>query len=412
MDLSAYFLKEIIPAFGCTEPIALAFTSARAREVLGLFPEELWIRCSGNMIKNAKSVVIPNSGGKKGIEYSALLGMLVGKSEKNLEILESVTDEQIKQAVHLYEAGVCHVDFVPRVPNLYIEAEVRGQGHSAVVAVKNSHTHVVKIEKDGETIFSVPETEEEKNTFTADFEEIESFARQGNIDLLRPVIEKEIEYNMAIAREGISHKWGANIGKMILEGGSDFGRIKQAYAAAGSDARMSGCSLPVMINSGSGNQGITLSVPLILEADHMGTDHENLVRSLVFANLIGLYLKSGIGKLSAYCGAMSAASAGAAGIAFLHGENGDVIRGTLTNTLASLSGVVCDGAKPSCAIKIGMAVGTGEIAYRQAKSGNTFHAGDGIVKKDVDDTIHTVSVIAHDGMKETDNIILEEMLRK
>lgn len=411
MDLSSYFLNEVVPAFGCTEPIALAFTAARAREVLGCFPEELWIRCSGNMIKNAKSVVIPNSGGKKGIEYSALLGMLVGNSEKNLEILESVTPEQIKEAEKLYHSGMCHVDFVPKVPNLYIEAEVRAQGHRALVAVKNSHTHIVKIEKDGKSLFFIPESAEEENTFTADFEEIEAYAREGNIDLLRPVIEKEISYNMAIAKEGMTHSWGSNIGKMILAEGEDFGRRKQAYAAAGSDARMSGCSLPVMINSGSGNQGITLSVPLILEAEAIQADKESLVRALVFANLIGLYLKSGIGKLSAYCGAMSAASAGAAGIAFLHGEDTEVIRGTLTNALASLSGVICDGAKPSCAMKIGMAVGTGEIAYRQAKQGNTFHGGDGIVKNDIDDTIHTVAVIARDGMKETDNVILKEMLK-
>lgn len=411
MDLIRYFKKEIIPAFGCTEPIALAFTAAKAADMLGEMPEKVFIRCSGNMIKNAKSVVIPNSGGKKGIEYSVILGVLAGHPERNLEILESITEDQIKEAESLYDRHYCQVDFVPDVPNLYIEAKAVKGDHYGLATVEHAHTNIIRLEKDGEVLLNKDAGSEGDLDFTADFQEIYNFARTGDISPILDTLKLEIQYNMAIAEEGLTHPWGANIGKMILAEGDDFGRRKQAWAAAGSDARMSGCSMPVIINSGSGNQGITMSVPVILEARHMGAGEEALYRALTFGNLIGLYLKSGIGKLSAYCGAMCAASAGAAAIAFLHGEKEDIIKGTLTNALAALSGVICDGAKPSCALKIATAVGTGEIAYRQAKAGNTFQPGDGIVKGDIDKTVRAVAHIARDGMRETDHVILREMLQ-
>ena len=412
MNLTSYFLHEIIPAFGCTEPIALAFTAAKAAEALDGFPEHVSIRCSGNMIKNAKSVTIPNSGGKKGIQYSAILGVLAGHPERELEVLDSITPDQIKQAEKLYAENFCTVDFIPEVPNLYIEAEVSGNGHRVLAVVKDSHTRVIRIEKDGKTLFELPESEAEETEFTADFDEIYQFAREGNIDALRKTIDMEIRYNIAIAEEGIRSPWGSNIGKLVLKEGEDFARRKQAYAAAGSDARMSGCSLPVIINSGSGNQGITMSVPVIMEARHIGASEEDLCRALVFGNLIGLYMKAGIGKLSAYCGAVSAGSAGAAAIAFLHGEEPQIIADTLTNSLAALSGVLCDGAKPSCAMKIAMSVGCGEIAYRQAREGYTFRPGDGIVKKNINETVKTITAVARYGMKETDNVILREMLKE
>jgi L-cysteine desulfidase len=407
----ALLKEEMVPAFGCTEPIALAFTSAKAVETLGEFPDYIEVKCSGNIIKNAKSVTIPNSQGKKGIEYSAILGAIVKGSNKQLEILEAVTADDLKLAEKLYRDQFCRVSLVPGVENLYITVEAFSGRNMSSVTVKNHHTNIIAVKRNQEVLFSKPEEAAKRGPAVMSFAEIYDFALTGNIDELHTILATEIDYNMAIAEEGLTTPYGANIGKLILasDNGS-FAKKLQAYAAAGSDARMSGCALPVVINSGSGNQGITLSVPIILTAREIGASKTELYRALVFANLIGLCLKSGIGKLSAYCGVVSAASASAAGIAFLHKESKAVIANTLSNSLACLSGMICDGAKASCAMKIATAVGTALLAYEQAKSGNSFQAGDGIVKSSIDQTIDTVGSIGRDGMKETDIVILRKML--
>ncbi|MGL5514051.1 MAG: serine dehydratase subunit alpha family protein [Sporomusa sp.] len=407
----ALLKQEMIPAFGCTEPIALAFTSAKATEVLGTFPDRIEVKCSGNMIKNAKSVIIPNSNGKKGIEYSAILGAIVRGSDKQLEVLEAVTNDDVTLAERLYHDKFCQVSLVPGVETLYITVEAFAGQDMSSVTVKDHHTNIIEVKRNQAVLFSKTKEETKQNCIVMKFDDIYDFAMNENIDEVHDILEKEIEYNMAIAEQGLKKPYGANIGKLILDSeGNSFAKELQAYAAAGSDARMSGCALPVVINSGSGNQGITVSVPIILTATKMAASKTELFRALVFANLIGLYLKAGIGKLSAYCGVVSAASASAAGIAFLCKENKHVIAETLSNSLACLSGMICDGAKASCAMKIAASVGTALLAYEQAKSGNSFQARDGIVKESIDQTIETVGTIGRDGMKETDIVILQKML--
>lgn len=412
IDFVSLLKKELIPSFGCTEPIALAFTSSKAVEILDVFPDFVEVKCSGNIVKNAKSVVIPNSGGKKGIEYSVILGAILQSSEKQLEILETVSPEDILKAEKLYKENFCRISLLPNVENLYITVEAVKEEHRASVTVKNGHTNIIEIQKNGKILYERTEEEEERDKCSMSFNSIYDFATTGNIDGVREVIKKQILYNMVIAEEGLERPWGANIGKLLLQDGSKSLQKKiQAYAAAASDARMSGCALPVVINSGSGNQGLTVSIPIIISAYENGRMEEELYRALVFANLMNLYLKSGIGKLSAYCGVVSAASAGAAGIAFLAKEDKEVIASTLSNSLACTSGIICDGAKPSCSMKISTALGAALLAYDQAKTDNSFKEGDGIVKNCIDETIKTVGIIGHQGMKETDLVILNEMLK-
>lgn len=413
MDFITLLNKEMIPAFGCTEPIALAFTAAKAAEVLGEFPEHLQVNCSGNMIKNAKSVIIPNSNGKQGIEYSVILGAIVKGSDRKLEVLEAVKQEDITLAEKLFAEKFCTVDLVPGVENLYITVIATGKNGTASVTVKNGHTNIIEVKKNDEVLYAKTEEEEkEEHCDHFSFDEIYDFAMNENIDGVRDILNTEIKYNLAIAKEGLTNPWGSNIGKLLLEdAGDNFNKVLRAHAAAGSDARMSGCALPVVINSGSGNQGITVSVPIILTAQKLNATEEELHRALVFANLIGLYMKDGIGKLSAYCGVVSAASASVAGIAFLKKEPKEIIAGALTNSLACTSGMVCDGAKASCAMKIATALEAALLGYKQAKTENTFRSGDGIVKKSIDETITTVGTIGREGMKETDIVILKEMLK-
>lgn len=404
--------KEIRPAFGCTEPIALAFTAAKAVEVLGEFPENIQVNCSGNMIKNAKSVTIPNSEGKVGIEYSVILGALVGTAKAELEVLEAVTAEDVQQAIALYEREFCHVALVPDVENLYIEVIAQAQQNQVKVVVQEKHTNIVLIEKNGVEIFS--RTMETSKAFLLErsFNDIFEFADKADIDRIIPILDRQIEYNMAIAVEGLQHDYGSNLGKLILAGDKTLGGKARAYAAAASDARMGGCSMPVMINSGSGNQGITVSVPIIIYAQEMEISQERLYRSLVLANLLALYQKQEIGRLSAYCGAISASAAAVVGIAYLLGEEKEVIEETLVNALAAVAGVICDGAKASCAAKINIGLTAAFLGYEQAKSGNSFKAHDGIVKDDINQTIAVVSEIAKVGMKETDIVVLNKMLEK
>ena len=414
MDYISLLQKEMKPAFGCTEPIALAYAAAKAASVLDEFPNHIHARCSANIIKNVKSVVIPNSGGRKGLAAAAVLGAIVGHPERELEILESATDEDRKWLGTLLDANFCTVELAEGVDNLYIEITATTDEHTAVVRIENAHTNITYVSVDGnvisETINKIKEAE--SSTCPMTFDSIYEFAKAGDISGILPSIKQQVEYNTAISNEGLSNDYGANIGRLLLlddETPSLETKCK-ARAAAGSDARMSGCPLPVVICSGSGNQGLTVSMPIITTAEELGKTDEELYRSLVFANLLTLYVKSGIGKLSAYCGVVSAGIVSVAGIAFLKGDSKDIIEDTLVNGLVSLSGIVCDGAKPSCAGKIAISLDGAFMGYKQARLNKSYQKGDGLVAHSVDDTIKSIGVVAQ-GMKETDVVILNEMLK-
>ncbi len=414
MDYISLLQKEMRPAFGCTEPIALAYAAAKAASVLDEFPNHIHARCSANIIKNVKSVVIPNSGGRKGLAAATVLGAIVGHPERELEVLESATDEDRKWLGTLLEANFCTVELAEGVDNLYIEITATTDEHTAVVRIENAHTNITYVSIDGnvisETINEIKEAE--RSTCQMTFDSIYEFAKAGDIFGILPSIKQQVEYNTAISNEGLSNDYGANIGRLLLlddETPSLETKCK-ARAAAGSDARMSGCPLPVVICSGSGNQGLTVSMPIITTAEELGKTDEELYRALVFANLLTLYVKSGIGKLSAYCGVVSAGIVSVAGIAFLKGDNKDIIEDTLVNGLVSLSGIVCDGAKPSCAGKIAISLDGAFMGYKQARLNKSYQKGDGLVAHSVDDTIKSIGVVAQ-GMKETDVVILNEMLK-
>ena len=414
MDYISLLQKEMRPAFGCTEPIALAYAAAKVASVLDEFPNHIHARCSANIIKNVKSVVIPNSGGRKGLAAATVLGAIVGHPERELEVLESATDEDRKWLGTLLEANFCTVELAEGVNNLYIEITATTDEHTAVVRIENAHTNITYVSIDGnvisETINEIKEAE--RSTCPMTFDSIYEFAKAGDISGILPSIKQQVEYNTAISNEGLSNDYGANIGRLLLlddETPSLETKCK-ARAAAGSDARMSGCPLPVVICSGSGNQGLTVSMPIITTAEELDKTDEELYRSLVFANLLTLYVKSGIGKLSAYCGVVSAGIVSVAGIAFLKGDSKDIIEDTLVNGLVSLSGIVCDGAKPSCAGKIAISLDGAFMGYKQARLNKSYQKGDGLVAHSVDDTIKSIGVVAQ-GMKETDVVILNEMLK-
>ena len=414
MDYISLLQKEMKPAFGCTEPIALAYAAAKAASVLDEFPNHIHARCSANIIKNVKSVVIPNSGGRKGLAAATVLGAIVGHPERELEVLESTTDEDRKWLGTLLEANFCTVELAEGVDNLYIEITATTDEHTAVVRIENAHTNITYVSIDenviSETVNEIKEAE--SSTCPMTFDSIYEFAKAGDISGILPSIKQQVEYNTAISNEGLSNDYGANIGRLLLlddETPSLETKCK-ARAAAGSDARMSGCPLPVVICSGSGNQGLTVSMPIITTAEELDKTDEELYRSLVFANLLTLYVKSGIGKLSAYCGVVSAGIVSVAGIAFLKGDSKDIIEDTLVNGLVSLSGIVCDGAKPSCAGKIAISLDGAFMGYKQARLNKSYQKGDGLVANSVDDTIKSIGIVAQ-GMKETDVVILNEMLK-
>lgn len=404
--------REVKPAFGCTEPIALAFASAKAAELLGVTPDHIHGCLSGNIIKNAKSVTIPNSEGRTGIYYSLILGALVGTAKKELEVLEDVTHEQVVAADRLFEADFCSIELAEGVENLYIEVVANAGEHTSKVIVQNTHTTISYAEKDGQVLIALTPEEVTKHSMELCFDSCYEFAMTVDAAELEDILGPQLDLNMAIAEEGMKNNYGSNIGKLIISNSTSIADKARAYAAAGSDARMDGCSMPVMINCGSGNQGITLSVPIMMYAKEYDVPRAHTLRSLALANVLALYIKQYIGRLSAYCGVVSAASATAAGVAFLLKESKEVVWETLSNALAGTSGVVCDGAKASCAMKIGMSLGNSLLAYTQAKTKNSFKAGQGIVKETIDDTVQTVATIAREGMKETDVVILETMLEK
>lgn len=409
--------NELVPALGCTEPIALAYASAKAREVLGCFPEHLSVLCSGNIIKNVKGVKVPNSGGMKGVEAAAVLGMTGGDAGQALEVLESVTEADIARTEQLLAEGFCDCILKEGVANLYIEARAAAQGHEAVVVIEEEHTNITRIEKDGAVLFEQEKKEikeeEEPDKALLNLADIITFADEVDIKDVQKVLKRQVKYNTKIAEEGLNNPWGAQVGRVVLdEFGDDVKWRAVAKAAAGSDARMSGCSLPVIINSGSGNQGMTCSLPVVEYAKELGKTEEEMMRALCVSNLVALNQKKYIGSLSAYCGAVCAAAGAGAGITYLSGGTLEQIENTVVNAIANAGGIVCDGAKPSCAAKIATSLQAAVLSHKMAMRGLTFSRGEGLVMDCPEDTIKAVGYVGRAGMKQTDVEILNLMIGK
>lgn len=407
--------SELIPAMGCTEPIAVAFAAAKAREVLGRLPERMVARCSGNIIKNVKSVIVPNSGNERGVEAAAVLGAVAGKASLGLQVISQVTAEETRQAKELLAKGICSCELEEGEGNLFIRITVFAGEDSASVEVRVKHDHISRIIKNGQVLFEQPDlqTEVSGDKDQLNLRDILEFANSVKLEDVSGLLETQIRHNSAISEEGLDGSWGAGVGRTILdaEPASTLQRARAA-AAAGSDARMNGCALPVVINSGSGNQGITCCMPVVVYARELGCSHEQLLRALVLANLIAIHQKRYIGNLSAYCGAVSAGAAAACGIAYLQGAGYDTIGATIINALGTTGGIICDGAKSSCASKIAASVEAGVLGYEMARRGRRFQFGEGIVSGDYEQTIRNIGCVGRDGMRGTDLTILNLMIAK
>ena len=408
--------EELLPAMGCTEPIAIAYAAAKASAILGSLPEKMTIEVSGNIVKNVKSVVVPHTGGLRGIKAAAAAGAAAGNAEAELEVISDVTKEQIEEIERYLEETEIEVVHVDRDHIFDIGVRAFAGEDVSYVRIVDYHINIVEIERNDEVILR-KEAEMQGDDLTdrsgLTIDGIIDFANSVDPEDVRETLQRQIDYNMAIAEEGLRGRYGANIGKVLLAGHEeDLHYILRAYAAAASDARMNGCELPVVINSGSGNQGITTSVPVIMYARSKGKSPEELLRALVVSNLVTIHLKTGIGRLSAYCGAVSAGCGAGAGISYLRGGDRDAIAHTIVNAIAVDSGIVCDGAKASCAAKIASAVDAGLIGMYMYERGNQFFAGDGIVKHGVEKTIETVGRLARQGMKATDEEIIRLMLEE
>ncbi len=408
--------EELVCAMGCTEPIAVAYCAALARQALGALPERVDVAASANIIKNVKSVVVPNTGGARGIEAAAAAGVVAGDAEAKLEVLADITDDEIEEMRAFLAAHDVTVTPSERPWIFDIQVRVSGGGHTALCEIAGAHTNVICVERDDEVLLDQPfdegagEKDAGMDRGCLSIEKIVQFADEVNLDDVKQVLGRQIACNTAIAQEGLHGDWGASVGKVLLAAyGNGVANRAKAWAAAGSDARMGGCELPVVINSGSGNQGLTASVPVIVYARELGVSHDELLRALVVSNLVTIHLKTGIGRLSAYCGATSAGAGAAAGITYLYGGRADEISHTVVNAIAIDSGMVCDGAKASCAAKIASAVEAGLLGMQMQRQGRQFYGGDGIVVKGVENTIRNVGVLAAQGMRETDRTIIELM---
>ena len=407
--------EELRPAMGCTEPIALAYAGALARQLLGAEPEKVMVAVSGNIIKNVKSVVVPNTGGLRGIAAAVCAGIVAGNPDRELEVISQVTSAQQLQLRQYLDQVSCTI--TPSDSSLIFDIDITviaGQ-NSARVRIINHHTNVVYLRKNEEVLRNLPITEASEDRLTdkscLSIEKIVEFADCLDIGDVREYVSRQIQYNMDIARAGLEGNWGANIGSVILRRqGASLEKRACAWAAAGSDARMSGCEKPVIIISGSGNQSITASVPVAVVAQEMNASEEELIRAVVVSDLVTVHQKTGIGRLSAYCGAISAGCGAGAGIAYLRGGRFHAVAHTVVNAIAILSGTICDGAKPSCAAKIAAAVDAGILGYDMYLENQQFYGGDGIVTKGVDKTVVNVGRLAREGMKQTDKTILEIML--
>ena len=407
--------EELIPAMGCTEPIAISYCAAKARAVLGCIPEDCLVEASGNIIKNVKSVVVPNTDGLKGIEAAAAAGIVAGKEERILEVISAVTQDQKKEIRKYLDQKRIRVKPLETEELLDIVIQVHGGGHKVKVRIAGYHSNIVRIEKDEDILYEIGGTAAKEGANQADrnllnVKDIVEFADTADIRDVQEILDRQIEYNSAISEEGLRNPWGANVGKVLLNAyGNDIRVRARAAAAAASDARMSGCEMPVIINSGSGNQGITASLPVLEYAKELHADRERLYRALLVSNLVAIHQKTGMGRLSAYCGAVSAGCGAGCGIAYLQGGDFRCIAHTLVNALAIVSGIVCDGAKPSCAGKIASAVDAGILGYEMYCQGQQFRGGEGILSKGVENTIRNVVRLGAVGMKETDREIIQMM---
>ncbi len=406
--------KELVPAMGCTEPIAIAFAAAKAAEILKEKPLKIILKVSGNIIKNVKSVIVPNTLGMKGLEAAVLVGAFYGNASKGLEVISQVSTQEASNLkkltqdvdLEIFPLNTCHV--------LDIEVYAFSSPHSSFVHIQDEHTNLVEMSLDNKPISITSESVNTLSEPTVDYtlltvDDIVDFASTCDLNDVMDILDKQISCNKAIAVEGLRNNYGASIGKLLMKQDGCIRTKAKALAAAGSDARMNGCNLPVVINSGSGNQGLTASLPVIAYWEYYEKEKDLLYRSLLVSNLVTLHLKYGIGRLSAYCGAVSAGAGAGAGIAYLLTEDATVIRHTIVNALAITSGIVCDGAKASCAAKIAMAVEAGIMGFEMYEDGNEFLDGDGIVSKGVENTINNVSYLGHYGMKDTDEKIIEIM---
>ena len=407
--------EELVPAMGCTEPIALAYAAAKAREILGSIPDKVVIEASGSIIKNVKSVIVPNTNHLKGIPAAATAGIIAGRAEKELEVIAQVTEseiEQMKQFLQTADIKVVHAD--NGITFDIIVSVYKGSSY-AKVRIANYHTNIVLMEKDGEVLYEIAVEGEKEEGLTdrnlLNMKDIWDFAMTVDVKDIKETLDRQIAYNTAIAEEGLRGDYGATIGSVLLDTyGDDIRTRAKAKAAAGSDARMNGCELPVIINSGSGNQGMTSSIPVIEYAKEFDADEDTLYRALALSNLVTIHQKTGIGRLSAYCGAVSAGAGAGAGIAYLCGGGYEEVIHTVVNALAIVSGIVCDGAKASCAAKIASAVDAGILGYNMYKRGQQFYGGDGIVTRGVEETIQNVGRLGKQGMKETNEEIIKIMV--
>lgn len=406
--------EELVTAMGCTEPIAISYAAARARAVLGELPEKIVVKASGSIIKNVKSVVVPNTGGLRGIEAAAAAGVVCGNENKKLEVLSEIESEDIERIKGYLGQADIKVEYQETGRTFDLSVCVYKEHSQASVRITDYHTNIVQIEKNWEFIRDDLKDEkiEKANRDVLSMENIWEFVRCADIEDVKETLDKQIECNMKIAREGIRGNYGANIGSILLKMEGDAVQVRaKAMAAAGSDARMNGCGLPVVINSGSGNQGITCSVPVLVYGESLNCDIKKIYRALLLSNLTAIYIKAGIGTLSAYCGAVSAGAAAGAGIAYLHGGGYEEIKHTVVNALAIVSGIVCDGAKASCAAKIASSVEAGIVGYYMYLNEQEFCAGEGIVAEGIDRTIENIGILGKEGMKETNKKIIEMMIK-
>ena len=412
--------EEIVAAEGCTEPIALSYAAAKAKRILGTIPNKVDVFLSGNIIKNVKSVTIPNSDGMVGIEAAIAMGLIAGDDRKELMVISDVASEQLTEVKEFLAKDIIKTHVHPGDIKLYIRLEISNDEDNVVLEIKHTHTNVTQILKNGKILLSQVCNDGDFNSSLTDrkvltVKFIYDLAKTIDIDLIKPIFQKVVNYNSAIAEEGLKGKYGVNIGKMILENiekgiyGNDVRNKAASYASAGSDARMSGCALPVMTTSGSGNQGMTASLPIIKFAAEKNLSEEELIRGLFVSHLITIHVKTNVGRLSAYCGAICAAAGVAASLTYLHGGSYEMVCAAITNILGNLSGVICDGAKASCAMKISSGIYSAFDATMLALNKNVLKSGDGIVGVDIEETIRNVGELAQSGMKGTDETILDIM---
>lgn len=407
--------EELHPAMGCTEPIALAYAAAVARRELGCLPDRVVIGASGSIIKNVKSVIVPNTNHLKGIPAAVSAGIVAGDPDKELEVIAEATEEDSAKIKDFLENTPITVEHLDQGITFDIVLTLYRRDEYAKVRIANYHTNIVLIEHNGEVVKESEVKGEEEEGLTdrslLNMKDIWDFINTVDVEEIKEVLDRQMEYNYTIAKEGIRGDYGANIGKVLLDMDDDNVKTRaKAMAAAGSDARMNGCELPVVINSGSGNQGITVSVPVMVYAEELNVEKEKLYRALALSNLTAIHEKTPIGRLSAYCGAVNAGAGAGAGIAYLCGGGYEEVIHTVVNALAIVSGIVCDGAKASCAAKIASAVDAGILGYNMYIRGQEFYGGDGIVTKGVEATLRNVGRLGKEGMRETNEEIIKMMI--